>query len=102
MTKATLTPIHRKSRANLGSLTALAESAWMGSPLAADVLEQLYLAPATWLRRGKAILPRLPRQIQLRGLLTRELSIAEASFVLGVLTLLLFAVLFANMASNNN
>ncbi len=73
-----------KPRVHLGSLTALAQSAWMAFPLAADVLEQLYLAPAAWLRRGIAAagMPRRPRQLRLRGLLTREFSIAEASFIL--------------------
>ena len=72
----------RPPRAVLGSVTALAQSAWMGFVLAADVLESLFLAPAGVLRRGRAIVPHIPRHISLRGLLTRELSIAEASFVL--------------------
>src|SRR5690242_6646139 len=63
----------------LGGYTALAESAWMGAAQASDVLESLRAAPAGRLRRP--VLPRLPR-IQLAGLLTRELSIAEATFVL--------------------
>ena len=55
MTITPSSPTNRRSRANLGSITALAESAWMGFPLAADVLEQLYLAPIALLRRGKGV-----------------------------------------------
>lgn len=72
----------RPIRARLGNLTALAESAWMGFPLAADVLEQVFIAPLGRVRKGLAIIPRIPRPFSLRGLLTRELSIAEASFIL--------------------
>ena len=61
----------------LGGYTALAESAWMGAAQASDVLESLRAAPTGRLRRP--VLPRVPR---LAGLLTRELSIAEATFVL--------------------
>src|SRR5688572_2842476 len=64
----------------LGGYAALAESAWMGSVQATEVLEPLRTAPAAP-PRGKAIVPRLPR-LQLRGLLTREFTIAEASFIL--------------------
>jgi putative peptidoglycan lipid II flippase len=63
----------------LGGYAAMAESAWMGSVQAADVLESLRPAPAATPRR--VVLPRLPR-IRLAGLYTRELNIAEASFVL--------------------
>jgi putative peptidoglycan lipid II flippase len=63
----------------LGGFAAMAESAWMGSVQATEVLEPLRTAPAT--PRFRPILPRLPR-IQLRGLLTREFTIAEASFIL--------------------
>ena len=59
----------------LGGYAALAESAWMGSVQATEVLEPLRLR---WPRRWLPV-PRLP---SLKGLLTRELSIAEASFVL--------------------
>jgi len=55
----------------LGGYAAMAESAWMGSVQATEVLE-----PA----RTALRLPRAP--LQLRGLLTREFSIAEASFIL--------------------
>jgi putative peptidoglycan lipid II flippase len=64
----------------LGGYAALAESAWMGIAQASEVLDSLRVAPAAgplW----KAIVPRWPR-LQLRGLLTREFTIAEASFIL--------------------
>ncbi len=64
----------------LGGPAALAESAWMGTVMASDVLEPLRTAPAA-VPRGQVVRPRLPR-LQLRGLLTREFSIAEASFIL--------------------
>jgi putative peptidoglycan lipid II flippase len=64
----------------LGGFAAMAESAWMGSVQASEVLEPLRTAPAAG-RGLRAIVPRLPR-IQFAGLLTREFSIAEASFVL--------------------
>jgi putative peptidoglycan lipid II flippase len=51
----------------------------MGAAQASDVLEQLRAAPAGRVRR--AALPRLPR-LKLAGLLTREFSIAEATFIL--------------------
>jgi putative peptidoglycan lipid II flippase len=63
----------------LGGYAALAESAWMGAAQASDVLESLRAAPAGRIRRP--VLPRLPR-LRLAGLLTRELSIAEATSVL--------------------
>jgi putative peptidoglycan lipid II flippase len=63
----------------LGGYAAMAETSWMGSVQASDVLESLRPAPAATPRR--VVLPRLPR-IQLAGLYTRELNIAEASFVL--------------------
>lgn len=62
----------------LGGYAALAESEWMGVAQASDVLEPLnVVAP----RRRRAVIPRLPR-LRLAGLLTREFTIAEASFVL--------------------
>jgi putative peptidoglycan lipid II flippase len=61
----------------LGGYAALAESAWMGAAQASDVLESLRAAPAG--RTRGPVLPRLPR---LGGLLTRELSIAEATAIL--------------------
>ena len=64
----------------LGGYAAMAESAWMGSVQATDVLESLRTAPAA-APRWQIVIPRLPR-IRLAGLYTREFSIAEASFVL--------------------
>lgn len=64
----------------LGGPAALAESAWMGTVMASDVLEPLRSAPAA-APRWQIVVPRLPR-LALRGLLTREFSIAEASFIL--------------------
>jgi putative peptidoglycan lipid II flippase len=66
----------------LGSVTALAQSAWMGFALASDVLEQLRLSPSGILRRIQVIRPAIPRDISLRNLLTREYSVGEASFIL--------------------
>lgn len=59
----------------LGGPAAIAESAWMGTPQASDVLEPLRLAVPRW-RPAQMRLPRLG------ALLTRELSVAEASAVL--------------------
>ncbi|MEA2586408.1 MAG: putative peptidoglycan lipid flippase [Thermomicrobiales bacterium] len=60
----------------LGGYAALAESAWMGAAQATDVLEPLnQVAP----RRTFAL--RVPG-LWLAGLLTREFSITEASFLL--------------------
>src|SRR6266498_1184649 len=66
----------------LGGITALAQSAWMGFALASDVLEQLRLAPTGILRRIQVIRPAIPRDINLKNLLTREYSVGEASFIL--------------------
>lgn len=66
----------------LGSITALAQSAWMGFALASDVLEQLRLSPGGILRRVQVIRPAIPRGISLKNLLTREYSVSEASFIL--------------------
>ncbi len=66
----------------LGSYAALAESAWMGSVQATEVLDPLRLAPRFRSVR-QVIAPRLPK-IRWSQLLTRELTIAEASFVLMV------------------
>lgn len=60
----------------LGGYAALAESEWMGIAQASDVLEPLHVG-----RRKRVTVPKLPR-LRLQGLLTREFSIAEASFVL--------------------
>jgi putative peptidoglycan lipid II flippase len=72
----------RPQKVLLGGITALAQSAWMGFALASNVLEQLRLAPAGILQRLTVVRPGLPRRIQLKGLLTREFSIGEASFIL--------------------
>lgn len=72
----------RPQKVLLGSVTALAQSAWMGFALASDVLEQLRLAPSGVLRRIQVIRPAIPRDISLKNLLTREYSVGEASFIL--------------------
>ncbi len=61
----------------LGGFAAMAESAWMGSVQATEVLEPIRTAPAA--RRGQLVIPKLPRPTDL---LTREFSVAEASFIL--------------------
>src|SRR4051812_13766087 len=61
----------------MGGFTALAESAWMGVPLAGDVVEQLRAGQPRRTMAG----PRLAWP-GLRALLTRELSIAEAAVVM--------------------
>jgi putative peptidoglycan lipid II flippase len=63
----------------LGGYAALAESAWMGSVQATEVLDSIRPAPAV--SRFRALIPRIPR-VSIRELFTRELTIAEASFVL--------------------
>src|ERR1051325_5338156 len=68
----------------LGGVTALAQSAWMGFALASDVLEQLRMAPSGILRRIQVIRPRMPRDLSLKNLFTREYSVGEASFILMV------------------
>jgi putative peptidoglycan lipid II flippase len=68
----------------LGGVTALAQSAWMGFALASDVLEQLRMTPSGILRRIQVIRPRMPRDLRLTNLLTREYSVGEASFILMV------------------
>lgn len=65
-------------KVRLGGYVALAESAWMGFALATEFAEQVWMAPAAALR---AVRPRRPR-LALRGLFTREFSVAEASFIL--------------------
>lgn len=62
----------------LGGYAALAESAWMGFAQASEVLDSLRPVPGF----GKRLIrPRLPK-FQVRHLLTREFSVAEASFIL--------------------
>lgn len=68
----------------LGGYAAMAESAWMGSVQATEVLEPLWGTPDGAARRRFTI-PRLPRRLpraSLRTLFTREFTVAEASFVL--------------------
>jgi putative peptidoglycan lipid II flippase len=67
----------RRPQLLLSGFAALAESVWMGTPQASDVLEVLNLVRSRW----RPMRPQRPR-LQLARLLTRELSIAEASFVL--------------------
>ncbi len=55
----------------MGGYAAMAETFWMGSVQSTDILEHARTAP----RRARA-------PLRLRGLLTREFSVAEASFVL--------------------
>ena len=62
----------------LGSYAARAESAWMGSVQATEVLDPLRTAPRFHALR-RAVTPHWPRWSEL---LTRELTVAEASFVL--------------------
>lgn len=62
----------------LGGYAALAESAWMGFAQASEVLDSLRPAPGFG---GRLVIPRLPK-VQWRTLLTREFSVAEASFIL--------------------
>lgn len=73
-------PIPDKPKLMLGGFAALAESAWMGSVQATDVLEPLRASPAA-APRGQVVIPRLPK-LQLAGLFRREFTIAEASFIL--------------------
>ena len=62
----------------LGGFAALAESAWMGVAQGSEVLDSLRAGrDAPWRR----IVPRWPR-LRLTGLLTREVSIGEASVIL--------------------
>src|SRR5690242_4498017 len=60
----------------LGGYAALAEAAWMGAAQATGRLEPIRVS-----RPRRVALPRLSRR-SLAGLLTREFSIAEATFVL--------------------
>ena len=66
----------------LGGVTALAQSAWMGFAMATNVLEQLWMAPAGVARRLKGFRLTVPKNFSLRGLLTREFTVGEASFIL--------------------
>jgi hypothetical protein len=64
----------------VGGYAALAEGAWMGATQATDVLEPVSL---TRPRLKRPVIPKPPR-LRLRGVVGRELTIAEASFVLRV------------------
>lgn len=64
----------------LGGYAALAESAWMGFAQATEMIDSLRPTPGFGQR---AIVPRLPK-VQWRNLLTREFTVAEASFILMV------------------
>ena len=67
----------------LGGITALAQSAWMGFPLATAILEPVRLAPGALRRWTQVIRPRRPAGgLSLRGLFRRQFGIAEASFLL--------------------
>ena len=61
----------------VGGYAGLAEGAWMGAAQGSEFLEPLRITQPRW----RPVIPRLPR-ISLAGLLTREFSIAEASFIL--------------------
>ena len=70
-------------RIRLGGITALAQAAWMGFPLASEILEPIRLAPAAIRRWAQVVRPKRPAGgLSLRGLFRREFSIAEASFLL--------------------
>lgn len=72
-----------RRRVRLGGVTALAQSAWMGFPLAADILEPLRTAPAAVRRWTQVIRPTWPAGgLSLRGLFSRQFGITEASFIL--------------------
>nr|AGC72802.1 putative peptidoglycan lipid II flippase MurJ [uncultured bacterium A1Q1_fos_485] len=71
-------PTHTVRTIVLGGYAALAESAWMGFAQASEIIDSLRPAPGFGRR---AVVPRFPR-FQLRALLTREFTIAEASFIL--------------------
>ena len=70
MATATLTRPPEAAAVPCG-FAGMAESAWMGSTQSQDILEPLHVARPR----------RIPR-LKLAGLMTRELSIAEASFIL--------------------
>ena len=70
----------RAPEAMMSSYAALAESAWMGSVQATEILDPLRSAPAA-APRSQVVRPHLPR-FRLGSLLTHEYTIAEASFIL--------------------
>lgn len=67
-------------RVMLGGFAALAESAWMGSVQASDVLEPLRIVGG-YAKRLRPTVPNL-QSLSLSNLLTREYTIAQASFIL--------------------
>lgn len=76
--------VSERKPVRLGGIVALAESAWMGFPLATEIVDQVRLAPAALRRWGQMVRPRRP-DISLRSfsnLFRREFGIAEASFIL--------------------
>ena len=79
MAGPTVTPDteHDETPLLLGGYVALAEGAWMGAAQATDVLEPARLGPP-----ARPPLLRPPSRLRLRGLLTRQLSIPEATAVL--------------------
>jgi len=70
----------RPPKVLLRGITAPAGSAWMGFGLASNVPEQFRLAPAGIPTRLSVVRPGLPRRVQLRGRLTRDFSVGEATF----------------------
>ena len=64
----------------LGGYVAIAKGAWMGVAQASDVLEVLRLRAPRWRWRDLSL--RQPGALSLRTLLSRELTIAQASVVL--------------------
>ncbi|MEZ4863668.1 MAG: murein biosynthesis integral membrane protein MurJ [Caldilineaceae bacterium] len=84
--RATMTTASRKEPERtlrhivLGGYAALAESTWMGFAQASEILDSLRPAPGFGQR---AVRPRWPK-VQVGKLLTREFSVAEASFILMV------------------
>jgi putative peptidoglycan lipid II flippase len=68
----------RRPLVTLGGFAALAEGFWMGVAQATEFLDVLNLFRG---RRAGAVAPKAPR-LRIRGLLTREFTIAEATFIL--------------------
>lgn len=84
---AAMAPVQKESfrprdlpRIMLGGFAALAASAWMGSVQASDVLEPLRIVGG-YAKRLRPTVPNL-QGLRLSKLLTREYTIAQASFIL--------------------
>lgn len=84
---AAMTPAHQESirardlpRVMLGGFAALAASAWMGSVQASDVLEPLRVV-GSYVQRLRPTIPSL-EGLSIGSILTREYTIAQASFIL--------------------